>query len=171
MKYKAKQTLKGTLDEVLEIVMDRSRDPDVYPNISSNRRTRWEECGDEIHCEYLVCGNGDIPKPLRFIAAPHMLSWREIGRWDMNSNTYQYHMKPFFFANLINAWGIIRLREDGPESVIRELEGEIRIDLPLVGPLASRTIVGYMLGNYEKEAREFDKYLKRLRETRNNCSC
>ncbi|MFA6450076.1 MAG: hypothetical protein WCX65_11430 [bacterium] len=169
MRYKATHALKGTLDEVLEIVMDRSRDPEVYTNITSNRRTRWEECGDKIHCEYLVCGNGDIPKPLRLIAAPHMFTWRETGHWDMPGHAYHYRLKPFYFANIFKAWGIIRFSENGPESVIRELEGEVRIELPLVGPLASRTIVGYMLGNYEKEAHEFDKYLMRLRETRKSC--
>jgi hypothetical protein len=167
MKYKTRNELKGSLDEVLEILMDRSRDPEVYPNISNNRRTRWEKSENTIHCEYLVCGNGDIPKPLRMIAFPHMFTWREIGCWDMSCHVYNYQLKPFFFSDIVHAYGIIKLYEDGPERVVRELEGEIRIDLPLLGPLASKTIVEYMLGNYEKEAREFEIYIRKHRDQKN----
>ena len=166
MKYKARNILDGSLQEVLAIAMDRSRDHEKYPNISSCRETRREEKGELIHCEYLLCGNGDIPEPLRPIALPHLLTWREIGCWDTSNNCYSYKLKPLHFSHLVNAWGTIKLigGEDG--KVVRELEGEINIALPVLGNLAARTIIGYMLGNYEKEAKEFDRYLHAHRQGR-----
>lgn len=165
MKYKARNILSGTLQEVLAIAIDRSRDHEKYPNISSCKETRREEAGELLHCEYLLCGNGDIPEPLRPIALPHLLTWREIGCWDTIGNSYSYTLKPLHFAHLVKASGSIKLIDAGGGKVVRELEGEINIALPILGELAARTIIGYMLGNYEKEAKEFDKYLEDHRQT------
>ena len=164
MKYHARHVLKGTLEEVLEIVMDRSRDPRVYPNITSLRETRRHETDDELTCEYLVCGDGEIPAPLRLIANHNMFTWREHGCWDKKRNIYTYHLKPFYFKHLVHAHGAIKFTPMDGETVLREIDAEMRIDIPLLGGLAAKTIAGYQLDNYRREEKLFHKYLEEHRK-------
>lgn len=163
MKFKATHLLNGTLPEVLEIVMDRELDPKLYTNLKSVRCVKWHDAGDAIHCEYLVCGVGEIPAPLRIIASPHMLTWREIGCWDVATNTYRYVLRPHYFSSLVHAWGTFRFFEHGPAQVMREIEGEMRIDIPILGHLAAKTIIGYMLESFDNATCKFDNYLEELR--------
>jgi hypothetical protein len=170
MKYCAKHILKGSIEEVLEIVQDRSRDPRVYPNISSLEQTVSRETEDEIFCEYCVCGDGDIPKPLRRLASPRVLSWVEVGCWDKKLNSYSYELRPYRFAHLIRARGVIRFTPMPGDAVLRELDAELRIDIPLLGELAARTIVMYQLDNYRREEKAFHTYLEEHRVSK-NCKC
>jgi hypothetical protein len=164
MKYHARHVLKGSLDEVLEILRDRTRDLMVYPNISRLAQKRWDESDADIHCEYVVCGDGEIPRPLRMICTPNMLSWREIGCWDKKNNRYTYKLRSFHLTHLVHAKGEFRFTPLGDDAVVRELDAEMRIDIPLLGGLAVRTIVAYQLDNYEREARQFDMYLEEHRK-------
>lgn len=166
MRYHVSHTLKGSLDEVIAIISDRTRDPHVYPNISEIQQARWQECEDRILCEYIVRGDGEIPRPLRAICTPNMLAWREIGMWDRSNNTYYYKLKSFFLTNLVHAHGSIRYSQVDDECVMREVNAEMWIDIPLLGNLAARTVANYQMNNYEREARVFDVYLNDYRRRR-----
>lgn len=166
MKYGAKHILKGSIEEVIEIIMDRSRDPRVYPNITSVKQTKYRATSDEIFCEFVVRGDGDIPKPLRLLASSKLLTWLEIGHWDKAWNLYTYELRPNYFTNLVRARGSTRFTAISGNAVLREFEAEIWIDIPLLGELAAKTIAKFQLDNYDLEEKMFDRYIEEYREKR-----
>jgi len=171
MKYCAKHILKGSLEEVLEIVMDRSRDPRVYPNITSLEQTKHHETDKEIFCEFVVRGDGDIPKSLRLLATPKLLTWVETGHWDKKRNSYSYVLRPHHFANIVRAGGMMRFTQLDGDAVLREFEAEMCIDIPFLGVLAAKTIASYQLDNYRREEMMFERYIEECRDRRNSlCS-
>ncbi|MEW6201818.1 MAG: DUF2505 family protein [bacterium] len=166
MRYTAKHLLNGTLEEAMMIAKDRTRDERVYPNITSLKQVKWDETDTDIHCEFITRGDGEIPKPLRKLITPKMVSWRETGHWDKKNNTYEYQVKTFYFSNIFQMRGKIRFIPQGNDKILRELEGEIKINLPLLGQLAEKTIVKYQIDNLDKEAKIFEKDLEELRKKR-----
>jgi len=164
MKYSVKHLLSGTLEEALTIAKDRTRDERVYPNITSLKQVKWEETDTDIYCEFITRGDGEIPKPLRKLITPKMVSWREIGHWDKKNNAYDYKVKTFYFTSVFNMSGKFRFIPQGNDKVLREMEGEIKINIPLLGQIAEKTIVKYQVENLDKEAKIFEKDLEELRK-------
>lgn len=164
MKYSTKHLLTGTLDEALTIAKDRTRDVKVYPNITSLEQVKWVETNDGVDCEFITRGDGEIPKALQKLITPKMVSWREFGHWDKKTNTYDYTVKTFYFTNVFYMRGKFKFTPQGSDKVLRELEGEIRINIPILGEIAAKTIVKYQLENIDKEAKIFEKDLEELRK-------
>lgn len=163
MKYSTEHLLNGTLEEVLSIAQDRTRDERVYPNITSLKQEKWDETDTEIVCQFLTRGDGEIPKALQKLIQPKMVSWREFGRWDKKNNVYDYYVKTFYFTNLFTMNGKFSFIPKSSDTVLRRLDGEIKINLPILGELAAKTIVKFQIENIDKEAKVFAQDLETLR--------
>lgn len=161
--YETRFTFDGSLEEVLTLAKDRTKDTRVYPNITSVKQVLWEETDSHIHVEFIVRGDGEIPEPLRNFISERMLSWREIGTWNKRTNTYQYKVRTFYFSSLFHMTGTLTFSPLCDDCVEMVLRGCIRVDVPVFGAIAEKTIVRYQLANLEKEVEAFQENVLGLR--------
>ncbi|HOO57398.1 MAG TPA: DUF2505 family protein [bacterium] len=166
MKYKVRHVIEGTIQEVFEVGMDRSRDVRVYSNVTKSTVKKREQKGDIINIVVETIANGDIPPKLRKLISPKMLTWTETGKYDLSKNTYDYSVKTFYFTNVFSLTGHFEFEEDGKGNTIRTLDGEIKINIPILGQIAEKKIVEIQKENLELDIKSMREEVKALRESK-----
>jgi hypothetical protein len=168
MKYSTRHVIDGTIDDVVLVGLDRSRDVKVYPNVTSCKVVSSEKRGNKLYVKVESIGNGDIPPRLRTLLSPKMLTWIETGEYDYDKKEYKYTVRTFFFANLFGMTGTIRYFKEGEDKTVRTLDGEIKINIPILGAIAEKKIVEIQKVNLElditnmrEEVRELQKKNKK----------
>lgn len=93
----------------------------------------------------------------RFID-PNNVAWVQETTWDLDALTAKVRFLPVQAAGLIHAEATIVVKSEGDDTV-RELRGEFRVKIPLVGSKVEKSVVGDIGTNLEEEA---DLVAKRL---------
>ena len=139
MKYTVEDVIDGPLDEVVEICLDRSRDVDVYPNVTKTEVKKRERKGNKMYQKVETLANGDIPPKLRKLISEKMLSWTEEGEFDFDTNEYKYKVKTHYFTNVTKVGGHFKYYEKNGKTV-RHLDGYVNINIPVLGKIAEKKI-------------------------------
>ena len=140
MKYSQDDLIEGPFDMVVELCLDRTRDIHVYPNVTKCTVKKRETKGHITKVVVETVANGDIPKPLRKIILPKMLTWIEYGTWDDEAKTYEYKVKTHYFSNITNIGGTFTYSEPEPGKTLRSLQAYIEVKMPVVGKIAEKKI-------------------------------
>lgn len=159
MKYHVKHYIDGPLDKVVEICLDRSRDVDVYTNVTKTEVKKREQKGSKMRVVVETVANGDIPPKLRKLISPKMLTWTEEGEFDFDKNEYKYRVKTHYFTDVTRITGHFKYYEEDGKTV-RELNGEIKIKIPILGAIAEKKIVQTQKENLEIDIEDIRKTLK-----------
>lgn len=159
MKYFVEDVFDAPLKDVIEICLDRSRDTKVYPNVTKSEVKKRETRGSKMYVTVETLANGDIPPKLRKLVHPHMLTWTEEGIFDYDKNTYDYKVRTHFFSNLTSIKGHFDYSErDG--KTVRKLEGEIKVNLPLLGQIVEAKVVEVQKANLRLDVKNILEELK-----------
>lgn len=164
MKYSTRHVIEGTIDDVVTVGLDRSRDVKVYPNVTSCKVVKSERKGNKLYVKVESVGNGDIPPRLRSLISPKMLTWIETGEFDFDNKEYKYSVRPFYFSSVFNMTGVIRYFKEGEDKTVRTLDGEIKINVPILGWIAEKKIVEIQKVNLELDIRNMREEVRELRK-------
>lgn len=130
------------MEELIELTQNREeRDVRVYPNITSVKTLRREKKGSKQFTKIETCANGDIPPKLRKLITPKMLTWVEEGVFDYDTNTYKFKVTPFYMANVFKMRGSVEWKKLENGKTGREMNGEIKVKVPVLGPLVEKKII------------------------------
>lgn len=162
MKYTKEDVFDAPFDKVVEICLDRSRDVDTYPNVTKTTVKKRETQGHITKLVVETVANGDIPKALRKVILPKMLTWMEYGTWDDKEKTYEYKVKTHYFSNITNVGGKFFYTEPEPGKCKRRLEGYVEINLPVLGKIAEKKISEVQMENLELDVAAIKKQIKGL---------
>jgi hypothetical protein len=98
--------------------------------------------------------DGKIPSFGRSVVKPSMLRWIEESTFHKAQHRFEYRIVP----NLPEAWrdrfsssGSYRLAQEGP-SLVRKIEGEIVVRVPLLGRTVEKLLVREVTENFRAEA-------------------
>ncbi len=160
MKYHAKDIIDGPLDKVVEICLDRSRDVRVYTNVTKTKVVKSERKGNKLRVVVETLANGDIPPKLRKLLSPKMLTWTEEGEFDFDKYEYKYRVKTHYFSDLTKITGHFKYYEEDGKTV-RELDGEIKIKIPILGRIAEKKIVEVQKENLKIDIDDIRETLKK----------
>lgn len=158
MKYVVEDVLDGPIEQVIEICLDRSRDVDVYPNITKVTVKKTEERDNKRFVTVETVANGDIPPKLRNLINPKMLTWTEEGMYDFATKEYKYKVRTHYFTNVCSISGHFKyLEKDG--KTVRRLDGEVKINIPILGAIAEKKIVEVQKENLKLDVNAIRKEL------------
>ena len=162
MKYTKEDVFDGPFDKVVEICLDRSRDVDVYPNVTKCTVKKRQTEGRITKLVVETVANGDIPKALRKVISPKMLTWIEYGTWDDKEKTYEYRVKTHYFSNITKVGGKFFYSEPEPGKTKRRLEGYVEINMPVLGKIAEKKISEVQKENLEIDVKAIKEEVKKL---------
>ncbi len=164
MKYNARHVIEGPIQDVIAVGLDRSRDVKVYPNVTSCKVRKSEKRGNKLFVEIETVANGDIPEKLRGLINPKMLTWIETGEFNFDKNEYFYSVKTFYFSNVFKCTGLISYFKEGEDKTVRTLDGEIKINIPILGAIAEKKIVEIQKANLELDVKNMRDEVRELQK-------
>ena len=129
------------------------------------RHEFWREEDDRfVHIKVRYSAMGMIPRPVRHILKPDMLTWIEESSYDKQGRFWTWNIVPHFFRDRITCKGKMSIVETGPEACRRETRGFIDIRIPVVGDLAESVIIDHLKKNMAQEYGMFCKTMKGRRD-------
>ena len=102
--------------------------------------------------------DADLPAQAARFIDPNDVAWVQETRWDLSARTADVRFLPVQAASLIRATAGIVVQEDGADTV-RELRGEFKVRIPLVGSTVEKAVVGDIGTNLDEEADAVARYL------------
>jgi Protein of unknown function (DUF2505) len=162
--------VKVVLDQPIGVSADQAQEalaqPSFYaalgslPGISAPEVRRCERAGGHVH---LVLGyrfSGELNGAARRVLDPSKLSWAQESDADLAARRTEVVMVPDHYRSLLAFRAVYTIAEDGPDRCCQRLSGELKVNLPLLGPLAERAIAGGVRENLAATARLVETYVR-----------
>lgn len=160
VRFTFSQDFAAPVDEVLAAFTDS----DFWSGIEDLSATSVPQVldarrrGDRVTIELRYHLVVDLPSEAgRFIDTSNV-SWVEVSEWDLRSRTSLTRFLPDQAARLMTASAQSRL-VDGAHGAHRDIDGELRVRIPLLGARVERAIVGGIGDHLEEEVTAIGKYL------------
>ena len=160
--------MKINLDQPIAVSVEAAQaafvDPAFYQSlgelsgISAPEVRSFSQSADHVH---LVLGYrfaGDLNGPAKRILDPQKLTWSQVTDVDLATRRSEVRMVPDNYQGLLSFSGWYELRSEGDDKCSQHFEGDLRIRLPLLGPLAERAIGGSIRQNMAQTARLVERY-------------
>jgi hypothetical protein len=153
MRFNVDQPIAAAVARVEEALVD----PRFYkalaamPNIGDPEVLECSERGDDVFLRVRYAFTGELAAPARRVLDPAKLTWVVESTVDRPTRTTTFRMLPDHYANRLSCGGTYALVPSGEDRTIQRMEGELRVNYPVVGGLAERGIV---LGLKEHVAQE-----------------
>jgi hypothetical protein len=141
-------------------------DPDFYdslgelPGISAPEVRSWSRPSPgraRIVLGYRFAGT--LSGPARRLLDPRKLTWAQVTEVDLASKRTQVEMVPDNYSGLFSFSGWYELRDEGEGHSSQHFEGDLRVHLPLLGPLAERAIATGIRQNLAATAQLVERYV------------
>ena len=103
---------------------------------------RFDEHEDGSHdVEFTMKSKDRLPALARRVIKPEMLTWRQQGKWNPETLSFDFKVLPYFFQKLVEIRGRKRyLSDSGP--ITMEISVRINIGIPGIGRLLEQVIAG-----------------------------
>jgi len=167
--------MKIVLDQPIAVSVDAAQatfiDPAFYRSlgalsgISAPEVRSFSQNADHAN---LVIGYrfvGDLNGPAKRLLDPEKITWSQVTDVDLATRRSEVRMVPDNYHGLLSFSGWYELRSEGEEQCSQHFEGDLRIRLPLLGPLAERAIGGSIRENIAETARLVEQYAKGQAQT------
>ncbi len=105
---------------------------------------------------------GQLNGAARRILDPSRLSWAQVSEVDLASRRTTLTMVPDNYGQLLSFCGWYELVALGDDRCRQHLEADLRVHVPLLGPLAERAIAGSIRENLAGTARALESYVAGL---------
>jgi hypothetical protein len=102
---------------------------------------------------------GTLNGPARRLLDPAKLTWAQVSEVDLAARRTQVEMVPDNYAGLFSFSGWYELRDQGESSSCQHFEGDLRVHLPVLGPLAERAIANGIRQNLATTAQLIERYV------------
>jgi hypothetical protein len=145
MQLKVKHEFHHPMDLVLQVThFDIVKDLDSFKEtvgMSEMEIIHYEEFEDGSHeVELLVSSPDRIPPLVRHVIKPHMLTWRQLGKWNPEKKIFYFKTIPAFFRNSVDIRGSKRYVENNGGADLR-YSIDVHVGIPIVGPILENAII------------------------------
>jgi len=159
--FSVEQPIAAPVDRVEEALVD----PRFYkalalmPNIGDPEVLECTERDGEVLLRVRYAFTGELAAPARRVLDPSKLTWIVESR--VNRSTYKtaFRMLPDHYADRLTCGGSYTLVPSGDARTIQRMEGDLRVNYPIVGRLAERGIFLGLKENSAQEARIIERWV------------
>jgi Protein of unknown function (DUF2505) len=102
---------------------------------------------------------GQLNGPARRILDPQKLTWSQVTDVDLATRRSEVEMVPDNYQGLLSFTGWYELRDVSEHECSQHFEGDLRIHLPVLGPLAERALGGSIRQNMAETAHLIERYV------------
>jgi hypothetical protein len=167
MRFSVEHDLPGTLTRLESLITD----PGLYerleralPGIERIELLSSEEVGGVLHrrVRYTPRAHDRVPSFGRSFVTPEMLIWVEESAYDRARQRIDYRTEPNLpehWRNRFDSWGHFTFRQ-AARGVVRRIEGEITVRVPLIGVLAERVLVRELRTAFDADATVLASWLE-----------
>ena len=162
MHFTVDQPIAAPLDSVEKAFID----PAFYealgamPNIGDPEVVECTERDAQVFLRVRYAFTGDLAAPARRVLDPAKLTWIVESTVDKNTSATTFRMLPDHYAQRLECCGSYTLAAAGPDATMQHMEGELRVNYPVVGRLAERGIVLGLKEHIAQEARVVEEWVK-----------
>jgi len=171
--------IEQRFDAPLEDVEDAFVDPELVAELGTHvelgaprlLRREVEADGDVVHQWIAHRFTGDLNAAVRRVIDPKRLTWVEESTHDRATHRTTWRIVPDHYASLLRCSGTFQLEPDGGDSdggggerTRRVAEGEVKVNMPLVGSKAEKGIVSGLEEHAVLQAHVLDEWLTRRRK-------
>jgi hypothetical protein len=161
VRFSVDQPIAAPVPRVEEALVD----PRFYevlgemPNIGDPRVLECTARDGEVFLRVRYAFTGDLAAPARRVLDPAKLTWIAESTVDRATRTTAFRMLPDHYADRLTCNGVYTLVPDGDGRTIQQMEGELRVNYPVVGRLAERGIVLGLKEHIAQEARIIERWV------------
>jgi hypothetical protein len=171
MKFQILDRFDGTLAEFERVLDDpklHDRLAQAMPGLLRIEPLERVDEGERVRrrVRYTPNTDGKIPSFGRSVVKPSMLAWVEESTFDKTRHRFEYRILP----NLPENWrdrfhsqGSYQLSQEG-QKVLRRIEGEIVVRLPLLGGTVEKLLLRELKENFRAEADAMSAMLRAARQ-------
>lgn len=162
MHFTVDQPIAAPLDRVEEAFVD----PAFYaalgamPNIGDPEVLECRERESLVLLRVRYAFTGELAAPARRVLDPAKLTWVVESKVDQTTSATTFRMLPDHYADRLECFGSYTLAADGSTATMQHMEGELRVNYPLVGRLAERGIALGLKEHIAQEARVIEEWVK-----------
>jgi len=128
-------------------------------NIGDPEILECTEGDDAVHLRVRYAFTGNLAAPARRVLDPAKLTWVVESTVDRSTHTTRFRMVPDHYADRLTCGGSYSLVSSGDASTIQRMEGDLRVNYPIVGRLAERGIFLGLKENVAEEARIIERWV------------
>jgi hypothetical protein len=103
--------------------------------------------------------SGNLNGVAKTILDPSKLTWAQETEVDLATRRSEVRMVPDNYGRLLSFSGWYELRSTDDGRCIQHFEADLRVNMPLVGPLAERAIVGSIYQNIAETAHLVERFV------------
>lgn len=161
--------MKICLDQPIEASVDEAQaallDPRFYASLAglegvqAPKLLSVQTCNGRAKAVVRYQFSGELSGPAAAILDPAKLSWAQISETDLLAHRTEVTMAPDNYANLLSFSGWYELRPAGNHRSVQHLEAELKVHVPLLGPLAERALAGSVKKNLAGTAALLGRYV------------
>ena len=161
--------MKITLDQPIGVSVDAAQaafvDPAFYQSLGALSGISAPEVrsfSQSAGHARLVVGYrfvGELNGPAKRLLDPGKITWSQIADVDLSARRSEVRMVPDNYQGLLSFSGWYELHGEGEDQCSQHFEGDLRIRLPLLGPLAERAIGGSIRQNIAETARLVERFV------------
>ena len=162
MRFSVEQPIAAPLDGVEGALVD----PNFYkvlgtiPNIGDPDVLEHTERDGQVFLRIHYAFTGHLAAPARRVLDPAKLTWVVESAVTRATHTTDFRMLPDHYANRLTCGGTYTLVPDGDDRTIQRMQGELRVNYPVVGRLAERGIFLGLKENIAEEAHIIERWVK-----------
>ena len=131
----------------------------AMPNIGDPDILECTQGDDAVFLRVRYAFTGDLAAPARRVLDPAKLTWVVESTVDLSTHTTAFRMLPDHYASRLTCGGSYALVPSGAQRTIQQMEGELRVNYPIVGRLAERGIFLGLKENVAEEARIIERWV------------
>ena len=161
MRFSVDQPIAAPTESVEEALVD----PRFYealatmPNIGEPEVLECTARDSEVILRVRYAFTGDLAAPARRVLDPAKLTWVVESTVDRSTRTTAFRMLPDHYADRLECGGSYTLVASGADATIQQMEGNLRVNYPVVGRLAERGIVLGLKEHVAQEAHVIERWV------------
>jgi Protein of unknown function (DUF2505) len=102
---------------------------------------------------------GQLNGPAKRILDPDKITWSQVTDVDLTARRSEVRMVPDNYQNLLSFSAWYELRSEGADRCCQHFEGDLRVRMPILGPLAERALGGSIRQNIAETAHLVERYV------------
>jgi Protein of unknown function (DUF2505) len=162
--------MRINLDQPIAVSADAAQaafvDPAFYQSlgdlagISAPEVRSFAQSPDRVHMVLGYRFVGQLNGPAKRLLDPEKITWSQVTDVDLTARRTEVRMVPDNYQGLLSFAAWYELRSEGEDGCTQHFEGDLRVRLPLLGPLAERAIGGSIRQNIADTAHLVERFAR-----------